>query len=317
MDPHSAPAADQRRRLPRASGDGPDGQQPEDQLLAVAPRERGWTVGSGRSGARCRGCPARAGMDRSWRSATPAPTWLPRASGDGPNKPAHLASSQPVAPRERGWTVRRGGGVVPGNGCPARAGMDRLGTGRCRPPPGLPRASGDGPRTPPAAPPAAPVAPRERGWTHACRSRTRSGGGCPARAGMDRGRATRRGSAAGLPRASGDGPPGRPTLGPRNRVAPRERGWTPRGYRRVVPADGCPARAGMDRHTAQCCCYRRRLPRASGDGPAPGLYLAIAATVAPRERGWTRLAARLAFISKGCPARAGMDPKPARPRCPR
>ncbi len=51
-----------------------------------------------------------------------------------------------------------------------------------------------------------------------------------------------------------------------------------------------------------------RLPRVCGDGPCSSRPSTRTARAAPRMRGWTRRAVRIAPGAAGCPAYAGMDP---------
>ena len=111
-----------------------------------------------------------------------------------------------------------------------------------------------------------------------------------------------------LPRASGDGPVGGAVALAQLAAAPRERGWTRRGRPLPRLRLGCPARAGMDRRSMICSGPLFWLPRASGDGPRLARRARPITTAAPRERGWTRLAASGRTNHDGCPARAGMDP---------
>ncbi len=94
---------------------------------------------------------------------------------------------------------------------------------------GLPRASGDGPWMLAFARAALKAAPRERGWTLQRRRPQERDVGCPARAGMDPGRADPDLTPAWLPRASGDGPLSERVGAHLFLAAPRERGWTPAG----------------------------------------------------------------------------------------
>ncbi len=45
-----------------------------------------------------------------------------------------------------------------------------------------------------------------------------------------------------------------------------------------------------------------RLPRVSGDGPHHIFSVGQVAVVAPRERGWTRVARVPRLVLRGCPA---------------
>ena len=93
-------------------------------------------------------------------------------------------------------------------------------------------------------------------------------------------------------------------------VAPRERGWPLDDAARPGPLAGCPARAGMAPAAGGWSAARQWLPRASGDGPNTEIVLAPGSEVAPRERGWPQVVPHSAFLSLGCPARAGMAPFP-------
>ena len=113
---------------------------------------------------------------------------------------------------------------------------------------------------------------------------------------------------ARLPRASGDGPVVYVFKQIGNEVAPRERGWTSKPASVKTYAIGCPARAGMDPVVMLVGFRPPRLPRASGDGPTFNGRFFGRTEVAPRERGWTRIALGERDAHEGCPARAGMDP---------
>jgi hypothetical protein len=104
--------------------------------------------------------------------------WLPRASGDGPQRRGDSDRSMTVAPRERGWALLQQQPHHLRRGCPARAGMGPRWTSRCWRSAWLPRASGDGPFTLARRLGLDLVAPRERGWAHHCRTRTRNSNGC-------------------------------------------------------------------------------------------------------------------------------------------
>ena len=105
MDQACVVGADSVSRLPRASGDGPQGTKMLMQSFSAAPRERGWTRHGRRSGVHDRGCPARAWMDPGRHLPRSRNIWLPRASGDGPSTPSVQAIWAEAAPRQRGWTL--------------------------------------------------------------------------------------------------------------------------------------------------------------------------------------------------------------------
>ena len=104
MDPVAATSCPPSSRLPRASGDGPQGTAIKSGSGTAAPRERGWTRRAAAAVARPAGCPARAGMDPWRRGSRKSCCRLPRASGDGPHPDPRPARRAPAAPRERGWT---------------------------------------------------------------------------------------------------------------------------------------------------------------------------------------------------------------------
>ena len=178
--------------------------------------------------------------------------------------------------------------------------------------PRLPRASGDGPEHICRLIWRRAAAPRERGWTRADAVVLRRPAGCPARAGMDPAWRRHRAVRPRLPRASGDGP----TLARDSQqslpAAPRERGWTRPEVGARMRGHGCPARAGMDPAVPAGSAPPGGLPRASGDGPPNYPGQAPWDTAAPRERGWTLEGRAVGQRARGCPARAGMDPGPAR-----
>ena len=116
---------------------------------------------------------------------------------------------------------------------------------------------------------------------------------------------------AGVPRASGDGPPCNVSGASTRTCSPRERGWTSACPGSATMMSVFPARAGMDPSSAACPSCRRRVPRASGDGPEAMKVLFDEPMCSPRERGWTQLAPGRTGYSSVFPARAGMDPRTA------
>jgi len=211
--------------------------------------------------------PARAGMDPS-AAITKARAWTsPRASGDGPPAADLSVPALGVAPRERGWTLRRLPEGRLAARRPARAGMDPQRDTSCCATGASPRASGDGPAIRSLPWMSHFVAPRERGWTLDAQHPIVLGVRRPARAGMDPDGQELGSEARPSPRASGDGPSGDALELAVKLVAPRERGWTLMvlyGYLRVHRR---PARAGMDRNRSPLPDRPHPSPRASGDGP--------------------------------------------------
>ena len=102
MDPNGSAMLIASRRLPRASGDGPETESVSIDGLAAAPRERGWTQKVIDEARTQTGCPARAGMDPKDRDDLEFSERLPRASGDGPWAPCGPLEDALAAPRERG-----------------------------------------------------------------------------------------------------------------------------------------------------------------------------------------------------------------------
>ena len=71
-------------RFPRPRGDGPSAAISFLEKPLVPPPARGWTARGPPPGARRRGSPARAGMDRALRCGSSASMGFPRPRGDGP-----------------------------------------------------------------------------------------------------------------------------------------------------------------------------------------------------------------------------------------
>ncbi len=193
-------------RVPRASGDGPIIPARSRACCVCSPRERGWSCPSSCRTISWSVFPARAGMVRGRRGRRPRSRGVPRASGDGPDRPHHMKRHRLCSPRERGWSRlarhARDRELV----FPARAGMvrgtpidyDKLA--------GVPRASGDGPDPVLAHRQTDPCSPRERGWSRGGEDLEGVQGVFPARAGMVPCTGTRVRWAPSVPRASGDGP---------------------------------------------------------------------------------------------------------------
>ena len=286
MGPRSTGTGGGRPRLPRASGDGPPRSRLPHMAQKVAPRERGWAPTARGFPPPWAGCPARAGMGPADSNQSMEPGRLPRASGDGPTTASFAAVVIEVAPRERGWAQSRRLSRAASRGCPARAGMGLPLPSFFSSPRGLPRASGDGPITLGRPTLLFVVAPRERGWALRSHSRKPLSRGCPARAGMGPCKTCRPAPTPRLPRASGDGPEDYLEYDVELPVAPRERGWALVSYCDEFLPRGCPARAGMGPGASTRSMSDRRLPRASGDGPAQHARTVAEDLVAPRERGW-------------------------------
>ena len=307
IDPNAFTKAACFSGLPRASGDRPGSKSPIPRWRTSAPRERGSTQMPSQRPPVFPVCPARAGIDLARSHLYRDGGRLPRASGDRPANPFRGSAKLSSAPRERGSTRATRPRSTPSAVCPARAGIDPNRSADAMPAPRLPRASGDRPRHAAQLPVLAGSAPRERGSTLTSKLSARTGGVCPARAGIDRTRVNDGHDEAGLPRASGDRPA--PVLGADlgGGSAPRERGSTSPKFAREIEAKVCPARAGIDLSLACAVSLLASLPRASGDRPPASCANLRAPQSAPRERGSTRPCRLLRRWLTVCPARAGID----------
>ena len=267
MDPRASPAAAAPGGIPRARGDGPQGEP------AAARRRRGF--------------PALAGMDPP-RAAHPVRRlWIPRARGDGPYGPGLVIEYSADSPRSRGWTPLAGQLLGPRPGFPALAGMDPgpcASTARAA---RIPRARGDGPCRGPAAASDGMDSPRSRGWTPLAGQLLGPRPGFPALAGMDRERPGGDSGHGRIPRARGDGPAAYVRRVFAAEDSPRSRGWTRRHPAGDVVERGFPALAGMDLRRADRPSPPARIPRARGDGPPDAPGHARAPGDSPRSRGWT------------------------------
>ncbi len=226
MDRLLSAYTERTRRVPRASGDGPSGPVLPDREPPCSPRERGWTAVALTVATSQAVFPARAGMDRRPPGRRCMAYGVPRASGDGPCKKKIAERVRACSPRERGWTRPHLRRAMAEGVFPARAGMDLTGGWRSTTLHSVPRASGDGPGWVCPLCGHAQCSPRERGWT---RNRAGAGGDSavfPARAGMDPATGLVSSCRCRVPRASGDGPTGTPTVWVEALCSPRERGWT-------------------------------------------------------------------------------------------
>ena len=254
----------------------------------ASPRSRGWT---------------RADMLRDELRGG-----LPRARGDGPDRPAGPTPDTSASPRSRGWTRTASTVRGRGGGFPALAGMDpppacRSGRGTW-----LPRARGDGPGFFTWSPLQSEASPRSRGWTGAARPADAGQRGFPALAGMDPGRRSCGCAASRLPRARGDGPGGAGRQAIRVGASPRSRGWTLLAGLDGDALAGFPALAGMDPARPDGRRYAAWLPRARGDGPQIARFRSHTTAASPRSRGWTLEHPGHPQVAAGFPALAGMDP---------
>jgi len=175
-----------RRRLPRASGDGPRTKLRKYTMPRSPPRERGWSRPAGSPARRSRVSPARAGMVPGPGLTRIRRLSLPRASGDGPWTGLDADTPLESPPRERGWSLDGILELGHGSVSPARAGMVPSSVQPSSFMRGLPRASGDGPCTTSCFFASKASPPRERGWSRGRFRPVLVRAVSPARAGMVR-----------------------------------------------------------------------------------------------------------------------------------
>ena len=125
---------------------------------------------------------------------------------------------------------------------------------------------------------------------------------------MDPARHPRQDERSGIPRARGDGPVGLAVGVIDNPDSPRSRGWTLGVAAALAAHRGFPALAGMDLERPHGSATSRRIPRARGDGPQPGVLGVNLTSDSPRSRGWTLHWRHRCGAAHGFPALAGMDP---------
>ena len=172
-------------------------------------------------------------------------------------------------------------------GSPVQTGMDPGWGGRWPSGLRLPRADGDGPRSPQTRQRGRKAPPCRRGWTGDWQVMRFGAIGSPVQTGMDPPRRTASSAGPRLPRADGDGP-AEVALGWGAALAPPcRRGWTLAGLGLDHVLAGSPVQTGMDRSRNGQVAKTGRLPRADGDGPC-GLDTGLRAAAAPPcRRGWT------------------------------
>ena len=89
---------------------------------------------------------------------------------------------------------------------------------------------------------------------------------------------------------------------------PHARGWTVQVWTVDVLVWVSPARAGMDRRSAQAAPWSHGIPRTRGDGPRNTTESWDTVKYPPHARGWTGTGHNKASLRGVSPARAGMDP---------
>ena len=165
MVPNGTAVCPDRRRAPRARGDGPAFRPCRTICALCSPRTRGWSPGHQTSAPRVAVLPAHAGMVPAPGTSRRSPRSAPRARGDGPLPHGGEDRSGKCSPRTRGWSP-----APPAHGqlrrvLPAHAGMVPRPLPACCALRCAPRARGDGPagRGPTSVP--SSCSPRTRGWS--------------------------------------------------------------------------------------------------------------------------------------------------------
>ena len=255
------------------------------------------------------GSPARAGIDPLDPQSSHAPTRLPRSRGDRPieiRRPGIRLLAPPLA---RGSTRHRRVQVYKVAGSPARAGIDpqcfECVSCCCW----LPRSRGDRPVGPVGRQADRTAPPLARGSTLHPDGRWHGREGSPARAGIDPARGQRDRWDYGLPRSRGDRPHSQPGCNTQGAAPPLARGSTRNSHVIRKPADGSPARAGIDPGPFARLLRLARLPRSRGDRPGKSPATAPPAEAPPLARGSTQGGLPSRRRSSGSPARAGIDPE--------
>ena len=118
------------RRVPHASGDGPNLEPVVLELQRCSPREWGWTVRIAILTTTNGVFPTRVGMDRRRSGARCYSSRVPHASGDGPASALPIVPPWVCSPREWGWTVRRDRRALRTDVFPTRVGSGERGLKR-------------------------------------------------------------------------------------------------------------------------------------------------------------------------------------------
>src|ERR1019366_4077084 len=151
--------------------------------------------------------------------------YCPRTRGGGPHLAIHHSGEFTLSPHARGWTVELRHSATAGSIVPARAGVDRKCRGIHPSTRNCPRTRGGGPTIAVCQDGKNQLSPHARGWT----ADGRDGGDIhaivPARAGVDRLRASRGSTVQHCPRTRGGGPPATSSLATSDPLSPHARGW--------------------------------------------------------------------------------------------
>ena len=291
-------------------------------LSRDSPRSRGWTRFRRRIVCPGAGFPALAGMDprgSRWQrnicriprargdgpslfGGGPRSIGIPRARGDGPRLAASKPKPKPDSPRSRGWTRPWRTCNRCCKGFPALAGMDLDEWAADAELEWIPRARGDGPRSPVISRMLQADSPRSRGWTRFQFQVFSAEKGFPRSRGWTPNDAPPAATASGFPALAGMDPCDHDHGGAAPRI-PRARGDGPASVA-AVPSriGGFPALAGMDPARPRRPGPDLRIPRARGDGPGSRARRTRGSTDSPRSRGWT-------FATREDPAAASWIPR--------
>ena len=308
MDRWRWPQKRPSERLPRADGDGPPPKSEPKPNPKAPPCRRGWTdVGPSLQAVQI-GSPVQTGMDPLSPRSQAAKKRLPRADGDGPLVGQLAATIGAAPPCRRGWTRSIRQRRIDRCGSPVQTGMDPPGAPGPTRAIGLPRADGDGPARGELGGLGLRAPPCRRGWTGQPLDRRPRDHGSPVQTGMDPTKRRRRGSAAGLPRADGDGPASMNLTTALAPAPPCRRGWTPPRECGGRTHAGSPVQTGMDPTPSAQSPPTSRLPRADGDGPPIADRRGSPNPAPPCRRGWTARRRGPPASRRGSPVQTGMDP---------
>ena len=210
MDPGSVSWRAIPLRFPRTRGDGPAWVDMYWGAESFPPHARGWTLSPSRTVSVTPVSPARAGMDPAMIVSLLFIMGFPRTCGDGPRRTIPARVIEMFPPHVRGWTLAQRSRTRYHVVSPARAGMDLRHGSISRTAWSFPRTRGDGPKVANFNPTFGLFPPHARGWTPASPPPRGPVRVSPARAGMDRARATAARDRACFSRTRGDGPNLRP-----------------------------------------------------------------------------------------------------------
>ncbi len=147
IDPRGARSRVTPMRLPRTRGDRPLSPSDWSRRAVAPPHTRGSTPTVIASRADVWGSPAHAGIDPARAARTGCARGLPRTRGDRPSPSDFANSLKQAPPHTRGSTRASGQARRGGEGSPAHAGIDPLGSASCSRGSRLPRTRGDRPRS--------------------------------------------------------------------------------------------------------------------------------------------------------------------------